>query len=171
MWTEILKYTLPAVFVIVVTYLLLHQLFKNEGERRQFELKKTNVSTITPVRLKAYERLMLLLERINPNRFLISKVEANMNSLELHGTLLRDIRREYEHNLSQQIYVSNELWESITNAYENLIQLINTCAAQCPAEESASKLATMIITVYESAEETALDAARQALKDEVKEIF
>ena len=94
-----------------------------------------------------------------------------MNSLELHGTLLMEIRREYEHNLSQQIYVSTELWESITNAYENLIQLINTCAAQCPAEESASKLATMIITVYESAEETALDAARQALKDEVKEIF
>ena len=171
MWTEILKYTLPAVLVIVVTYLLLHQLFKNDTERRQFELKKINLSTITPVRLKAYERLMLLIERINPNRFLINKVEADMNSLDLHGALLRDMRREFEHNISQQIYVSNELWEIITNAYENLIQLINTCAAQCPAEEPASKLATMIITVYESADETALDVARQALKDEVKEIL
>ncbi|MBP1637899.1 MAG: hypothetical protein H6Q18_688 [Bacteroidetes bacterium] len=171
MWMEILKYTIPALLVILVSYLLLYQLFRNETERRNFELKKANLSTITPIKLRAYERLMLLMERIHPISLLLNKVEAGMSCVELHGILLNDIRREFEHNASQQIYVSNELWEDIKNAYENLIQLINTCASQCNAEEPASKLATMIIKIYETADETALDVAKQALKNEVKEIL
>lgn len=171
MWIEILKYTIPAVLVVLVTYLLLNLLFKNEAERRNFELKKANNTTVTPIRLKAYERLMLLMERIHPNRVIVNKVEAGMNCFELQQVLLSDLRREFEHNLSQQIYVSSELWESIKDAYENVIQLINTCASQCQAEESAAKLATMIIKLYDSVDETALDVAMQVLKDEVKEII
>ena len=111
------------------------------------------------------------MERIHPNRVIVNKVEAGMNCFELQQVLLNDLRREFEHNLSQQIYVSSELWESIKDAYENVIQLINTCASQCQAEESAAKLATMIIKLYDSVDETALDVAMQVLKDEVKEII
>ena len=171
MWTEILKYTLPAVLVIVVTYLLLHKLFKNEGERRQYELKKINLSTITPVRLKAYERLMLLLERINPNRFLISKVEADMNSLELHGTLLREIRREYEHNLSQQIYVSSKAWSMIVAARQSMVKLVGSEAEEHNPKEPYLEFATDILEEFASGNDDPVTLAINFLQREAKEIL
>lgn len=171
MWSEIIKYTVPALLVLVAVYILLYKLFQNEERRRDFELKKANLPTITPTKLRAYERLMLLMERSKPTTMLLNKVEPNMTCLELHGVLLNDIRREFEHNASQQIYVSNELWELVKNAHENILQLVNTCAAQCKPEEAASKLATLIIQVYDTQEETALDEAEQALKSEVRELL
>ena len=171
MWTEILKYILPALLVLATAYLMLNKLFKNEEDRRNYELKKNDLPIITPVKLRAYERLTLLLERTKPTTMLLNKVEPDMNCLDLHRILLNDIRREFEHNVSQQIYISNEVWELIKNAHENMLQLVNICASQCREDEPATKLAEMIIQIYNNKEETALATAEQALKEEVKRLF
>lgn len=171
MWTEILKYILPALLVLATAYLMLNKLFKNEEDRRNYELKKIDLPIITPVKLRAYERLTLLLERTKPTTMLLNKVEPDMNCLDLHRILLNDIRREFEHNVSQQIYISNEVWELIKNAHENMLQLVNICASQCRGDEPATKLAEMIIQIYNNKEETALATAEQALKEEVKRLF
>lgn len=171
MWSNILQYTIPAVLVIVMAYLLIDKLLKNEEARRNFELIKQNQPTITPTKLRAYERLMLLLERITPQNMLPNKVQANMKAVELQNTLLQDIRKELEHNFSQQIYVSSELWEAVKNAQENIVQLVNLCSAQCQSDDSAVKLATLIIQVYDSKNETAIDAAKELLKTEAKKML
>lgn len=168
---EILKYTIPALLVVLVVYILLYHLFKMEREKRDTELKKANLPVVTPTRLRAYERLTLLLERMNPNNMLVNNTELNLTCLELQTNLLANIRREFEHNSSQQIYVSDLLWEEIDEARENLIQLINTCAAQCKAGEPAAKLATIVVEVFNTPDETALDTALRSLKAEVKELF
>ncbi len=168
---EILKYTLPALLVVLISYILLHYLFKNERERRELEYRKANLGVITPTRLRAYERLALLLERINPNSFLIKITEAEQNCMELQSSILKMIRSEFEHNSSQQIYVSEFLWGEIDDARENLIQLINTCASQCEATEPATKLASIILEVYNTPDETALSVALRDLKAEVKELY
>lgn len=171
MWISILQFTIPAVLVIAMAYLLIDKLLKNEENRRNFELVKQNQPTVTPIKLRAYERLMLLLERITPHNILLNKVQANMTAFELQSVLLSDIRKELEHNFSQQIYVSSPLWESIKNAQENIIQLINMCSAQCNADDTAAKLATLIIEVYDSKEETAIDATKEQLKNEVSKML
>ena len=168
---EILKYFIPTLLVVLVAYVLLYQFFKTERKKREVELKKENAPTITSTRLRAYERLTLLLERMNPNNMIVNNSGSYQTCLELQANLLSTIRREFEHNSSQQIYVSELLWEEIVDARENLIQLINTCAAQCKADESASKLATIIVEVFNIPDETALDAALHTLKAEVKELL
>lgn len=168
---ELLKYTIPALLVLAAAYFLLHRFFKNEAERRALELKKTNLQIVTPARMRAYERLALLIERINPNNMLINKLDESANCIEFQTSVLNDIRREFDHNLSQQIYVSEGLWEDIEDARENLIQLINAASTQCKAEEPAAKLASIIIEVYNTPQDTALDAAMRTLKSEVKELF
>ncbi len=168
---ELLKYIIPALLVLIVTYLLLHRFFKNENERRSLELKKANLQIVTPTRLRAYERLTLLLERINPNNMLVNKIENTVDYLDFQATILSDIRREFEHNASQQIYVSESLWEDIEEARENLVQLVNAAASQCKLGDPATKLAAIVIEVYNTPEETALDAALRALKDEAKQLF
>lgn len=171
MITQILQYTIPALLVIAMAYLLIDKLLKNEESRRNFEIIKQNQPVVTPIKLRAYERLMLLLERITPNFILVNKVQPNMTALELQGILLNDIRKELEHNFSQQIYISSELWESIKAAQENTIQLINLCSSQCKPDDSATKLATIIIQVYDSKEETAIDSAKEELKTEIRKIL
>ena len=168
---EILKYSIPTLLVVMVAYILLYQFFKTEREKRDVELKKENMPVITSTRLRAYERLTLLLERMNPNNMLVNTTASYQTCLDLQANLLTTIRREFEHNYSQQIYVSELLWEEIVEARENLIQLINTCAAQCKADEPASKLATIIVEVFNIPDETALDAALRTLKAEVKELL
>ena len=171
MWTTILQYLLPALLVLATAYLLIDKLLKNEDARRNFELKKQNHPNVINLKLRAYERLMLLLERITPSNMLLNKIQPGMTALELQNVLLNDIRKEFEHNYSQQIYVSAELWQMIIDAQENTLQLIHLCSAQCSPDETASKLATMIIQVYDSKDETAIDAAKEALKNEVNRIL
>ncbi|NLO70514.1 MAG: hypothetical protein GX102_06150 [Porphyromonadaceae bacterium] len=168
---ELLKYIVPALIVLLVTYLILFRFFRNEAERRSLELRKMNLQIVTPTRLRAYERLTLLLERVNPNNMLVRKIESSTNCIEFQSTILNDIRKEFEHNAAQQIYVSESLWEDIEEARENLIQLINSAATQCAPEDPATRLASIIIEVFNTPEETALSAALRNLKAEVSQIF
>lgn len=168
---EILSFILPALLVLLTAYLLLDKLLKNEDKRRVFELKKTNLSTVTPIRLRAYERLTLLLERTHPNSLMVGIITSEMTCIQLHSKLLETIRQEYSHNVSQQVYVSDSLWQSIAAAKESLIQLVNTCAASCEPTAPATALAERIIKVYASADVTPTEVAMQKLKEEIKLYF
>ncbi|MFV0392098.1 MAG: hypothetical protein ACK5KP_09495 [Paludibacteraceae bacterium] len=168
---DTLKFIIPVLLVLLVAYYLLYRFFKNESERRELELKKMNLQIVTPTRLRAYERLALFLERINPNNMLVNKFEGSGNCIEFQTAILNDIRREFEHNASQQIYVSEMLWEEIEEVRDDLVQLINSAATQCKPEEPAANLANIVIQVYNTPEETALSIALQTLKEEVKTLF
>ena len=168
---EILNIAIPALIVFLTAYLLLDKMLKNEEKRRMFELRKANLPTITPIRLRAYERLTLFLERISPNTLVVNSTTTGMTSIELHAKLLETIRQEYSHNISQQVYVSENVWLSVNAAKESMIQLINTCAMRCGAEQPATVLAELIISVYASTEDTPIEIALKNLKEEVGRYF
>lgn len=168
---EILNIAIPAALVFLTAYLLLDKMFKNEEKRRIFEFKKQNLSTITPVRLRAYERLALFLERTIPNSLVINVTEAGMNCMQLHAKLLESIRQEYSHNVSQQIYVSDDLWENIVAAKESLVQLVNTCAASCKPEAPATMLAEKVLQVYAASPSTPSEIALAKLKEEIRSSY
>lgn len=165
---DILKILLPAILVLLTAYLLIDKLLKNEDKRRNFELRKDIVNTLTPIRLRAYERLILVLERTTPSTLIVSVAKPGMTNLELHTQLLASIRQEFSHNLSQQIYVSNEIWVHIRATQESLLRLVNSCASKCNPANSASELAEMIIQVYDSSESTPTEQAIDKLKNEVQ---
>ncbi len=169
--TEILKIVLPALLVLVTAYLLIDRLLRNDQKRREHELRKANATTITPVRLRAYERLMLVLERTSPSQLILQTIKPGMTNLELHQQLLHNVREEFGHNLSQQIYVSNELWTAVISARESLIQLINICSSQLQAGNSASELAERIIQLFAQSEETPTEVAKNLIKQEIRTLF
>jgi len=127
-----------------------------------------NLSTLTPIRLRAYERLTLVLERTAPNALIINIITPEMTSAELHRLLVENIRKEFAHNVSQQMYVSDELWSAIKLAQETLIQLVSTCASKLPPENKASGLAELLIQVYSTTDETPTEIALGLLKNEVR---
>ncbi len=169
--TEVLKYAIPSLIVLLATWLVMHNLFKNEEQKRLWELKKLSQKEISPIRMRAYERLSLLLERTTPEHLLVDIPLAEMTVLQVQQRLMQAVRIEYDHNLSQQIYVSDEVWQLITTAKEQTIAFINAMAQQLPAGSTALDYAKVLITAYSSNGETANDRALQALKDEARSLL
>ncbi|MEI8271469.1 MAG: hypothetical protein WCG08_02485 [Paludibacter sp.] len=166
--TELLKITIPALLVLLTAYLLLDKLLRNEDKRRKFELTKNNLATLTPIRLRAYERLILVLERTLPTNLIINTIKPEMSNMELHTLLLTTIRQEFSHNISQQIYISDDLWVYIRGAQESLLKLINTSATQCNPANPGAELAERIIQIFSSSDKTPSELAIQKLKNEVR---
>ena len=121
--------------------------------------------------MRAYERLSLLLERTTPEHILVDMPLAEMTVLQVQQRLMQTVRMEYDHNLSQQIYVSDEVWQLISTAKEQTIAFINAMAQQLPAGSTALDYAKALITAYSSNGETANDRALQALKDEARSLL
>lgn len=168
---ELAKLTIPGVLVLLAAYYILKDLLSNQERNRYYELKKETAKNLNPIRLTAYERLALFLERIQPDSMILRVQNNSMKVKDLHIALLATVREEFEHNVTQQIYVSNDVWAVTKNAKESIIQLINTCASDIPDELPAIELAKIIIERYGSIETTPVDMALEILKKEVKSFY
>ncbi|PKP22418.1 MAG: hypothetical protein CVU05_04080 [Bacteroidetes bacterium HGW-Bacteroidetes-21] len=168
---EILKYVLPAMIVLITAYFLIKSFLDQETKKTMLEVKKQNQKMITPVRLQAYERMVLFLERINPESLLVRLQVQGQNSSQLHRELLSLVRAEYEHNLSQQIYLSPQSWTLIKNAKENIIKLINTAGDRVKPESPSIELAGLIIEMHAQLEASPINISLTFIKEEVAREF
>ena len=142
---EILKYALPSVLVILITYVMLSNFMNNEEKRRSFLLRRETRKTSMSHKLNAYERLSLFLERITPSSLLLRVPAQNLVVKEYHRLLLQSIRSEFEHNLSQQIYVSDPVWQQVVLAKNATIGIINKLVQECQPDAPASDLSTKVL--------------------------
>lgn len=141
----ILTYCLPAVITGLVAYFFFDQHLKNEEGRRRFLLHKDTQKQVMPIKLQAYERMVLYLERIDPSKLLL-RVTPNSEDKSLYEELLVfHIEHEFEHNLAQQIYVSEKCWSVINTAKNTTIQNIRR-TAMSDKVDSANKLREVILT-------------------------
>ncbi|MFO7922700.1 MAG: hypothetical protein R6U58_03335 [Bacteroidales bacterium] len=168
---EILKYTLPALIVFLTAYLLIRKFLENDRKLKKMDLMYRNDQYILPIRMQAYERLVLFLERISPESLLMRVNRKGITSKQLHSDLLATIRAEFEHNLSQQIYVSRESWEIIKNARSNLINIINTAAKSIEPDSPSLKLSQTILEAIIDNERSPTSVAIDYIKKEIKELF
>lgn len=171
MFLEILKYTVPALLVIIATYITIGKFFSNEEDKREHELRRANQKVSFPARLRAYERLILFLERTSPENLIPRVLKANYTVMELQGILIKTIREEFEHNLSQQIYVSDEAWSLIVTVKENLVKLVNVGAANTKKEDRAIELSKLILEMHSTAEVTPTETAIEHIKKEVRKLI
>ncbi len=164
---EILKIVLPALVVFVTAYFLFRDMLENDKRRREFEFRVLHAKEMTPVKLQAYERLTLFLERISPDSMLVRHVPHDLTVSEYQQVLVGTIRQEYEHNISQQIYVSTILWETIRGAKEKLITLINRSAEELDQKMPAYELSKKIFNNYLDEDPAPVAVALTDLKKEV----
>jgi len=168
---DILKYILPSLVVFVAVYYVMKSFLDHEKEKRLEELKKDSRNTITPLRLQAYERSVLFLERVNPNNLILRVSRSNYNAFQLQSILIKTIREEFEHNLSQQLYISSQAWEAVKTTKEEIIKLINTAAANTKDDASAADLAKNILELNIRNDKPIVASALEILKKEVSHIF
>lgn len=132
---EILKISIPLILCLLVVYLVIDKFLKNEDKRRNYEIRKKDSSEILRLKLQAYERLILFLERSSPIALVHRLKQKDMNPEMLRFSMVKTIQTEFEHNLVQQIYMSDEAWHFVTKAKDTLINLINNTAKIAVAEK------------------------------------
>ena len=143
---ELLKYTVPALIVLVATWLVMSKLLKEERQKREYELRRQDRNITNPLRMRGFERLALLLERITPEHMLMNMDFSGMTMQDVQRQLLQTVRLETDHNLSQQIYVSDETWQAIMLAKEETMNFVNAVALQMPEGSTALQYAQTLIT-------------------------
>jgi hypothetical protein len=163
---EILEITIPALLVCITAWLTIRSMLRNDQDRRKQEIILNNSKTVTPIKLQAYERIILFLERISLESMIIRVSTTDMSAAQLHSALLSTIRSEFEHNLSQQIYMSQQAWEVVRSARSNMIKLINTEAEKMPENAGAMILSKRLLEAVMELEKEPTRVAIEFIKAE-----
>ena len=131
------KILIPASLVLFAIYLTVKAFIARDIDIRKLEVRSRAIETILPNRLQAYERMCLFLERISPPNMLLRLNNPGYSARDFHKLLLDELRNEYNHNVSQQIYMSEDVWNMVRNAKEDLTILINEASSTMGPEATS----------------------------------
>lgn len=147
---EVVKYTIPAIIVLIAAHLIIKRFLVSELQRKQLALLQDTQNVTIPLRLQAYERLTIFIERTHSRQLMTRVYQEGMTVADLRYVMVYTINTEFEHNLSQQIYVSRKVWHTVKGVKEQEIAMIHQLAqqlnAQAPAKELQVKLADFFMT-------------------------
>ena len=168
---NLLELVIPASLVLYAVFLTLKSTL---GKLKEIEHEKTrskNIEITLPLKLQAYERICLFLERITPINLIPRVNEPNYSSRNLQQALLTEIRQEYNHNISQQIYLEKKSWMLVRSSMEELVMTINDAAAPMEEESTALDLARAIFDKYMNQSQDIIALTLDTLKDEIQKDF
>ncbi len=168
---DLLKIVLPAAAVIYAMYLMARSFIRKEIAEKQLDIKREMSKAALPTRLQAFERMCLFLERISLNNLLLRLNQGNIPARQLQPLMIHEIREEYNHNLSQQIYMSNESWDMIKNTVEQVISIINSAAEGMDEKASGLDLAKKIVGELSENGSDPTEATLTFVKNEIRSIF
>jgi hypothetical protein len=168
---DLIKVILPAGLVLWAMYLTVSSFIKKDLVQKELEIKAETTKTLLPIRLQAYERMALFLERISPNNLLIRLNGQTPNVLSFQQLMLSEIREEFSHNLSQQVYMSDEAWTTVKNAMNETVALINLSAKDLSPDAPAIELSKRIFEIMMGKEVNPSDEALKIVKQEMRDSF
>jgi hypothetical protein len=166
---EILAYTIPSLITGGVAYYLFNSYFKDQQNTRRWLLQKDAQKDALPVRLQAYERMTLFVERINLTKLLIRIAPLSQDKNDYENLVIAQIEQEFEHNLTQQIYMSDECWTIIVTAKNATIQMIRK-ATMSDRVDSADKLREVLLNDLME-KQSPSNAALAYIKNEVGQLW
>jgi hypothetical protein len=165
------KILIPASVVLYAAYLLVRSFLVKEIELKKLDVRGKSLETILPLRIQAYERMTLFLERMSPQNLLIRLNPGAIPAKEFHQLLLNEIRNEYNHNVSQQIFMTETVWDLIKNAKEDLTLTINDSASELGVEATSLDLSKKVIEKFIGKPVDPIAHALIELKREIQQIF
>ncbi|NER13363.1 hypothetical protein GWK08_07935 [Leptobacterium flavescens] len=166
---ELLFYAIPTIITGVIAYFFFSTHTQNEDNRRRFLLQKDSQKDALPIRLQAYERMSLFLERINLPKLLVRVSPTSSDKESYESLLIKNIESEFDHNLSQQIYLSDECWNVIKAAKNATIQMIRKTAMSDKVDSADKLRETMLNDLLDK--QTPSYAALSYIKKEVGELW
>jgi len=168
---DTLQIILPALIVAGAMYAVIKNYQDRDYKTRLLELRMKNAEVVLPIRLQAYERVVLFLERISPSSLLLRVSSAGQSATEYQRLLLSEIRNEFNHNMSQQVYMTEQAWQQVKHAREETVNLINRTMQELPEHSKGSDLAKKTLENILASETDPTARAINFLKKEIGQVF
>jgi hypothetical protein len=169
---EIVKYTISGIIIFFAAWYFIKPMLVQNLNFQRVELRKASIQHTLPLRLQAYERSVLFIERINPSNLFIRLQSPGMTAIQLHQLVLAEIRAEYQHNISQQIYVSDVSWTVVKRIKDETIGIVSSALNSLPVESSAMDLSKSVLTHLANLEsENPYDVALSLIKRDIQNLF
>ena len=164
---EVLILLIPALLVFVSIFLIFKQFLNSQLKMQLVKNSEQNSRSTLRLKLQAYERLMLFCERVTIQQLLLRMQSSQMTAIDLKAALILGIQQEFEHNLSQQLYVSEKLWQIIRLAKDQLIEIITHVGTKVKPNASSQEFSQQLILFIESQKSNPIETAKSAVKKEV----
>mgnify|MGYP005844286429 FL=1 len=173
LFLEILKFAIPALIVFATAYQLMKQMLDERMRIAAQALKQETVKITLPMRLQAYERLALLCDRAAIPNVVLRVNMPGMKVRELQAALMIAIQQEFDHNVSQQLYVSDTLWKILRAARQDTLTRVALAAERFDPDEPASLLAEALLREADERDGqlSSLETAAMAIRTEASQLF
>lgn len=165
-WQLLLGLTIPAVTVLAAVYLMFRQYFMHQMQTFVLTNKKSREQITLPLKLQAYERLTLLCERIDITDLILRLQAPGSTAAELQAALIMAVQQEYEHNLTQQLYISDELWQILVLAKNKTMDLISIGMKDLTPVTDAHAYVKSLLEVASKEPHLPSQIAKKAIKTE-----
>lgn len=168
--TEVLKLFLAGALLVALVFYV----FKGYFDRYQsIQIKNYKMALnkdLLPLRLQALERMTLFVERINPANLLVRVHNPGMTAKQMQILVLEEVRAEYQHNVTQQLYLSTEAWNIVKRVKDDTVSLVNSAMKELNPESSAVELSKIVFSRLESLEQSPYDLAMMVIKSQYQEL-
>ena len=172
---QILFNILTVFFGFFVAFLAIYYLVKNDIRRffnlKILELNKESRAHILPLRLQAHERLILFTDRINPANLLVRLHQPGISIGALQAGILNEVRSEYQHNITQQLYVGSTTWNVVKKLKDDTIGMINNAVQGLPADANGIELSKSILQHMAGIDENPYDLTIELIKKDIQGLF
>lgn len=170
-YISILLFTVPIVVLGTIMIIIIRLFLKNERENRRLNTIVEDRKIALPLKFQAYERLAMFLERITPENLLMRINKPGINARELQQLCIINIKKEFDHNLSQQVYVSVDTWLHIKSAKNKIEKLINEVGSELTPKDNGMKFSTELLSTYLKSPEDPVESAKRMLIKEANTMY
>jgi Na+/pantothenate symporter len=168
---DIIKYTVAGTGVVWIAFYLFKPYLDKSESIQLLEIKKDISKQTLPIRLQAYERIVLFVERVNPSNMLIRLNGTAFSAAELHALVVAELRSEFQHNITQQLYVSTRAWAVIKRVKDDTLSVVNNAAKALPENATGLDLSKIILAHLSTLETNPYDIALSLIRNDVEELF
>lgn len=168
---DIVKFTLAGVGVVWIAFYLLKPYLERNEQLQLLELKKAVSTQTLPLRLQAYERMILFIDRINPANMLLRLNATAYSAADLHGLIVAEIRNEYQHNITQQLYVSPGAWAVVKRIKDDTQSIAINAVKSLPEGASGLELSKTILAHLTRIEDNPYDIAAAVIREQMEQLF
>jgi hypothetical protein len=168
---DILKFTIAGAGVVWIAFYLFKPYLDKQNQLQILELKRSVSTQTLPLRLQAYERVVLFIERINPANMLIRLNVGGLSAAELHIIVVNEIRNEFQHNITQQIYVSSRVWAVLKRVKEDTLSLVNNAVKAMPENSTGMELSKTVLIHLSQLEDDPYEIAVNLVRQDLEELF
>lgn len=160
---------------IFIALMAIYYILRNDIQRffslKAIELNKESRAQILPLRLQAHERLIIFVDRINPPNLLVRLHQQGISIATLQAGILNEIRSEYQHNVTQQLYIDSVTWGVVRKLKDDTIAMVNNTVQGLPADVNGIELSKAILQHMASIEENPYDLTIELIKKDIHRLF